>query len=100
MATADAGFTQELSPELLQAHAAVLEKLSRIEAGLKVHDPLVAHHCKNIRDTLMEHEELVHLLKDEQVRVLMAGMKSYINVQLVKETSKSRGKGKITSDDL
>lgn len=90
----------ELSPELRLAQQQVFERLDKISAGLKTHDPLVEHHCKNIRATLLEHEELVHMLSDEQAQTLFAGMKSYINVQLVKEASKTRSKGKVTADDL
>lgn len=90
----------ELSPELRLAQQQVFERLEKISEGLKKHDPLVEHHCKNIRQVLMDHEELVHLLSDEQAQTLFAGMKSYVNVQLVKEASKTRSKGKVTADDL
>lgn len=90
----------ELTPELRLAQQGVFEKLEKISAGLKAHDPMVEMHCKHIRQALSEHEELVHLLSDEQAQTLFAGMKSYINVQLVKEASKTRSKGKVTADDL
>jgi len=92
--------SQLLTPELQLAQHTVLEKLEKIEAGLKTHDPMIEHHCKTIRAVMLDFEELVHILPDERIRVLMVGMKHWTNIQLVKEVSKTRGKGKVTADDL
>lgn len=92
--------TTELSPELLLAQAGVLQRLAQIEAKLKESDPMLPLHCETIRKALLDNEELVHILPDDKIRILMAGMKKYTNIQLIAEASKTRGKSKITVDDL
>jgi hypothetical protein len=90
----------ELSPELEFAKLAVLGKLDEVEAALTNNDPLLKLHCSSIHKALLEHEELVHILPDDKIRLLMAGMKKYQNIQLVAEASKTRAKAKVTADDL
>jgi len=91
---------QTLSPELLLAKDAVLKRLDAIESSLKVADPLLPIHCQEVHKTLLGYEELIHILPDEKIRTLMAGMKKYQAIQLIAEASKTRGKGKVTADDL
>lgn len=93
--------TPELSEELKFAQLAVFEKLDAIDKALKTNDPLLELHCEAVRKQLSQYEELVHLLKDEQIATLMTGMKKWQNIQLVAEAVKSKGRGKkITADDL
>lgn len=91
----------DLSPELRLAQSKVLERLGKVEEALKGNDPLISIHCESIHAALREHEELVHLLSDEQIGKLMAGMQKYKAIQLVKEASSTKGRGKkVTADDL
>lgn len=81
----------------------VLERLEKIEANLKSADPMLPVHLKNILKQLHTYEELVHLLKDEQITVLMEGMKKYRSIELVKEVMEKKSRkaaSKTTVDDL
>ena len=89
-----------LTPELVLARDTVLKRLDQIEESLKTADPLLPIHCQEVHKTLVGFEELVHILPDEKIRLLMQGMKKYQAIQLIKEASKTRSKGKVTADDL
>jgi hypothetical protein len=91
---------KELSPDLLLAKSNVLARIDKIEQTLKTMDPLLPVHCENIQKTLLEYEELVHILPDDKIRMFMAGMQKYKNIVLVEEASKKRARGKVTADDL
>jgi hypothetical protein len=81
----------------------VLERLNRLEETLKTADPQLPVHLQQIHKTLLQYEELVHLLKDSEIRILMDAMQKYRKVELVKEAATSKGKkalGKTTVDDL
>jgi hypothetical protein len=81
-------------------HTTVLSKLDAIEKALLANDPLLPYHCKEVLKLLQEQEELIHLLDDKQRSILIGGMKTYQNIQLVTAATKSAGKKKITADDL
>jgi hypothetical protein len=91
---------KQLSPELLMAQQVVFERVDKIAETLKQMDPMLPVHCEKIRETLLQHEELVHILPDDKIRTFMAGMAKYKNIVLVEEASKKRAKGKVTADDL
>lgn len=81
----------------------VLERLNRLEETLKTQDPQLPMHLQQIHKTLLTYEELVHLLKDEEIKVLMDAMQKYKRVELVKEAATSKGKkalSKTTVDDI
>ena len=81
----------------------VLERLNRLEETLKTADPQLPVHLQQIHKTLLTYEELVHLLKDDEIKILMDAMQKYRKVELVKEASTSKGKkalGKTTVDDI
>lgn len=81
----------------------VMDRLSKVEAGLLSVDPQIQVHCSSILKTLHTYEELVHLMDDAKVRTLMAGMQVYRRVELVKEAATSKGKkslSKTTVDDI
>jgi len=81
----------------------VLDRISKLEATLLTQDPQIPVHLNKILKTLQEYEELVHLMDDAKITVLMAGMKKYRMVELVKEAQASKGKkalSKTTVDDI
>ena len=81
----------------------VLGRLQQLEETLKTQDPQLPVHLQNIHKTLLQYEELVHLLKDNEIKVLMDAMQKYRKVELVKEAATSKGKkalGKTTVDDI
>ena len=79
----------------------VLGRLDLIEAKLLVVDPELPVHMSTIHKTLLQYEELVHLLPDSKIHVYMAGMQKYKKLQLVQEATKARGPrgSKPTADD-
>ena len=79
----------------------VLGRLDLIEAKLLAVDPELPVHMSTIHKTLLQYEELVHLLPDAKIHVYMAGMQKYKKLQLVQEATKARGPrgSKPTADD-
>jgi hypothetical protein len=79
----------------------ILDRLAQVESKLKENDPLLGQHMTSIHKELLAHEELVHILKPEQIGILMAGMQKYKQLQIVEAVSKSKGKRvKETEDDF
>lgn len=77
-------------------------KLDAIKTNLLQQDPMLGTHLGAIHRSLQLHEELVHVLSDEQIQTYMAGMSKYKQIQIVNEASKARAprKGKQTEDDF
>jgi len=69
-------------------------------------DPLLPVHLGAIHSTLIQHEELVHLLSDDDITKLVAAQIKHSGVQLVKEAvtrktgPKSVPRGQSIADDL
>lgn len=84
------------------AKLSVLERLSLVEERLKEADPMLGQHMTEIHKTLLANEELVHILTDQQIHVLMAGMQKYKSIQLVEAAAKKPAKrgGKVDIDDF
>lgn len=84
----------------------VQEKIGLIAAKLLEQDPMLPVHLSHIHAAMIQYEELVHLLKPEEIRNLIAGQMRHTNVQVVKEISKqskatvSKRIPKTTVDDL
>lgn len=81
-------------------------RLDHIEKHLLQQDPLLPVHLGAIHTTLIQHEELVHLLDDSDIKKLIAGQSKHAGVQLVKEATtrktapKAVPRGQSISDDL
>ena len=83
----------------------ILGQLTSLENALKTNDPKMPEHLKNIHKTLIQYEELSHLLSEEQIAVIVEGNQRKLGILLAAETTATKGsKGKslkgITSDDL
>lgn len=81
----------------------VLERLEKIETTLKEQDPQLPIHLQQIHKTLSTYEELIHILPDEKIAVLMAGMAKYRKINLIQEATTSKRKtalSKTTVDDI
>lgn len=90
-----------MEQDILQlAKLDVLGRIEAIEATLKQQDPNMPIHLASIRKTLLQYEELVHILPDEKVGILMQGMAKYKNIKLVEEAAKTRTKKKQDVDDF
>lgn len=86
---------------------ACLTRLAALEEALLSQDPLMKGHLKEIHKLLISHEELVHLLSDEQISQIMAAQQVVTNTSLaavVVASSKSPSAGKkaakLTLGDL
>lgn len=75
-------------------HAAVLERLGQLEIALLEKDPLMKGHLLEIHKHLIQFEELVHLLKDDEIGVLMAAQQVHTNTVLIGSASTAAGKAK------
>jgi len=81
-------------------------RLKLMAEKLLEQDPLLPVHLSAIHGALIEHEELVHLLSDDDIKTLVAGQTKHIGVQLTKEitssskASVSRRIPKATADDF
>lgn len=78
----------------------VMGMVDKITTALREHDPLLEHHCKNIREALREQEELVHILPEKVIHEYLAGWKKLMNIQIAKEVSETKRRKKTTADDL
>jgi hypothetical protein len=80
----------------------VLDRLAKVESMLTTADPMLPVHMKHIHANLQKFEELIHILDDDKIHVLMAGMQRFRNLSLAKEVAtKKRVSLKNTSvDDL
>lgn len=103
MSAAHGTLAQAANPDAVEfAKLDVMDRLAQIEANLKQADPQLPQHMTAIHKTLLQHEELVHILPDDRIHVLMEGMQKYKQLQIVEAAVKkpsSRGK-KISEDDF
>lgn len=88
------------------ARLQVLGRLAEIEAKLLQKDPLLPVHLSAIHQTLIANEELVHLLSDADIKILVAGQKAHVGIQLGTEAIKKKTgpktvpRGQSIADDL
>jgi hypothetical protein len=82
----------------------VMSRIDQIEECLKGNDPKLPGHLAAIHKTLLQFEDLIHMLSDDQIRMFMSGQKKHVNVMLVKEiVSKKVSTAKIpkaSADDF
>jgi len=86
--------------------AGVRQRLGEIQNKLLEQDPNLPVHLSAIHQTLIQYEELVHLLSEEEIAPLVKGQRKYSGVQLVtaaitkKTGPKTVPKGQSIADDL
>lgn len=84
----------------------VRDVLGKIQEKLLQQDPLLPVHLAAIHQTLIQYEELVHLLSEDEIAILVRGQKKHAGVELVKTaiTKKTAPKavprGQSIADDL
>lgn len=61
----------------------LMQRLGFLEEALTTQDPQMKNHLKEIHKMLIQYEELVHLLKDEEIAKIMAGQQVITNTTLV-----------------
>jgi hypothetical protein len=87
----DAGVTVNAVPtnNSTPQHAMVQQRLQELEGMLLSRDPAMKGHLLEIHRTLIQYEELVHLLRDEEIGVLMAAQQIHTNTVLVADAVKA-----------
>lgn len=75
-------------------HLAVANRLHDLEAALLAKDPMMPTHLAEIHKAMIAHEEIVHLLTDEEISKIMAAQQAHVNVSLVATTSGKSGSAK------
>jgi hypothetical protein len=65
-------------------------RIDTLSKMLDARDPLIVGHLREIHKICLQHEELVHLLTDEQIRIWMRAQKAHTNVLLVKEITEKK----------
>lgn len=67
----------------------VLGRIASIQEGLLKQDPLLPTHLAAIHSSLIQYEELIHLLSDEEIATLVAGQVKHTGAMLTSEITKS-----------
>lgn len=80
--------TEEHSPQMLD----LLQRLQYLESAMLEQDPRMPDHLKEIHKSLITHEELVHLLSEEQIGKIMQAQQLHTNTTLIAATSTKSGK--------
>jgi hypothetical protein len=79
-------------------------RIAQIREKLLQQDPLLPTHLAAIHQSLIQYEELVHLLKDEDIKDLIAGQKKHVGVELTTEIIKGKTRApkmaKVSADDF
>lgn len=93
LAEALAPATPALNPEE-PVHFELLDRLAKLEEALLARDPMMKTHLGAIHKQLITHEELVHLLKPEQIGEIVRAQQAHTNTSLAQEVTTGSGKSK------
>lgn len=72
--------------------SAILQRLGLLEEALLAQDPEMPRHLGEIHRLLITHEELTHLLSDEQIAIVMSAQQIQTNTTLVASVTGTAGK--------
>lgn len=98
-----------ISPSLstpLTSIEEIQSRLSELENALVSQNPEFRTVLRKIHATLSAEPELLHLLKDEEINVIVRGIEKHSNIQIVQETEKIKKKEmkeslkNLTLDDI
>jgi hypothetical protein len=64
-------------------------RIEEMAASLLAHDPMLPVHLSAIHSSLIQYEELVHLLSDDEIKKLVAGQMKHTGIMLVEEVTKA-----------
>lgn len=78
-------------------HFELMSRMAQLEEALLARDPMMKMHLAAVHKQLIQHEELVHLLKDEEMGRIVAAQQSHTNTSLVQEVSGKTGKAKVAA---
>jgi len=65
-------------------------RIQHIESKLLEVDPQLPTHLAAIHSSLIQYEELVHLLSDSEIKALVAGQKKHTGTKLTDEIVKAK----------
>mgnify|MGYP003533419771 FL=1 len=65
-------------------------RIAHIAANLIQQDPLLPTHLAAIHSSLIQYEELVHLLSDEEIKTFVAGNVRHSGIKLNEEITKAK----------
>lgn len=77
----------------LEAHPTgmrCLQKLQAIEEALLANDPAMKTHLAEIHKTLIQYEELVHLLSNDQIATVMKAQQKLTDTALAAAVTKAK----------
>jgi hypothetical protein len=75
-------------------------KIEKLQELLLTSDPKMPEHLRAIHRTLIQYEELSHLLKEDQIAVLIEAAGKKLGVMLAEETKKGNKKLTGGADEL
>ena len=88
-------------------HQEALNRIAQLQQALLAKDPMMPQHLKEIHKQLITYEELVHLLRPEDIGIIMAAQQAHTNTTLVSAGTTKAGKAaavkasaKLTIADL
>lgn len=73
-------------------HQEALQRLAMLQQALLAKDPSMPMHLKEIHRQLITYEELVHLLKPEDIGIIMAAQQQHTNTTLAAAGTTKSGK--------
>lgn len=96
--------TAKILPTAFTAFDLISNRISELQTALSSASPGYENHLIIIHKALQKDEECVHLLTEEQIGVIVAGLSKkkniVINEAIVKKTRSSKSASKLTVEDL
>lgn len=68
------------------------QKVHVLQTALEQQDPEIKGHLREIHKLLIQHEELVHLLSDDEISKIMKGQQIVTNTALAAEVTGAKAK--------
>lgn len=78
-------------------HFEVMSRLAALEEALLARDPMMKMHLGAIHKELIQHEELVHLLSNEQIGKIVTAQQVHTGNVLVADITGKAGKAKAAA---
>jgi hypothetical protein len=73
-------------------HDQIMQRLAYLQEAMVAQDPQIKGHLKEIHRLMITHEELVHLLSDDDIAKIMGAQQVVTNTTLVAALSGTKGK--------
>lgn len=78
-------------------HFDLMSRMAQLEEALLARDPMMKLHLAAVHKQLIQHDELVHLLKDEEIGKIVAAQQAHTNTTLIQEVSGKASKAKVAN---